>query len=53
MKNLWEEIKCSDYENYMKLNTVMQMQAMNGMIKTQFEINEAKSILIFGVAGEN
>ncbi len=29
MKNPWEEIPLSDYENHMKLDSVMQLQAMN------------------------
>lgn len=33
MKNPWETIKLSDYENHMKLDSVMQLQAMNNMMK--------------------
>ena len=33
MKNPWEEISLSDYENNMKLGSVMQLQAMNEMMK--------------------
>ena len=29
MYNPWEEIPLNDYENHMKLNSVMQLQAMN------------------------
>jgi hypothetical protein len=29
MTNPWEEIPLSDYENHMKLDSVMQLQAMN------------------------
>ncbi len=29
MKNPWEEISLSDYENQMKLDSVIQLQAMN------------------------
>lgn len=29
MKNPWEEILLTDYENHMKLESVMQLQAMN------------------------
>ena len=36
MKNPWEEIPLSDYENHMQLNSVMQLQAMNEMMKGQF-----------------
>ena len=37
-KNPWEEISLSDYENHMKLDSVMQLQAMNEMMKDQFDI---------------
>lgn len=29
MKNPWEEIPLTDYENHMKLDSVMQLQTMN------------------------
>jgi len=53
MENPWVKIKLSDYESHMKLDNVMQLQALNGMMKTQFKIKDAKSILILGVAGGN
>lgn len=33
MKNPWEEISLTDYENHMKLDSVMQLQAMNASKK--------------------
>ena len=36
MKNPWEEISLTDYENHMKLDSVMQLQSMNEMMKGQF-----------------
>ena len=33
MKNPWEEIRLDDYENHMSLESVRQLQAMNGMMK--------------------
>lgn len=33
MKNPWESISLDDYENHMKLDSVMQLQAMNRMMK--------------------
>lgn len=36
MKNPWEEIPLSDYEDHMKLNSVMQLQALNKMMECQF-----------------
>lgn len=37
MKNPWEEIPLDAYENHMKLDSVMQLQAMNEMMKGQFD----------------
>lgn len=36
MKNPWEEIPLSDYENHMKLSSVMQLQALDEIMKGQF-----------------
>ena len=33
MANPWEEISLSGYENHMKLDSVMQLQNMNQMMK--------------------
>lgn len=53
MKNPWEEIPLEDYESHMKLDTVMQLQAMNEMMKEQFAAYSISSVMIFGVAGGN
>lgn len=53
MKNPWEEIKLSDYENHMKLNTVKQLQALNTMMKEQFNQKNIKTVMILGIAGGN
>lgn len=53
MKNPWEEIPLTDYENHMKLDSVMQLQAMNEMMKGQFETYPISSVAIFGIAGGN
>ena len=53
MKNPWEEILLSDYENHMKLDSVMQLQAMNEMMKGQFHAYPVSSIMILGIAGGN
>lgn len=53
MKNPWEEIKLTDYENHMKLESVMQLQTMNAMMKKQFYQYPAKTIMILGIAGGN
>lgn len=53
MKNPWEEIPLTDYENHMKLDSVMQLQAMNEMMKGQFEAYPISSVMILGIAGGN
>ena len=53
MKNPWEEIPLADYENHMKLDTVMQLQTLNEMMKGQFDTYSISSVVIFGVAGGN
>lgn len=53
MKNPWEEINLTDYENHMKLNTIMQLQAMNAIMKQQFYQYPVKTIMILGIAGGN
>lgn len=53
MKNPWEEISLSDYENHMKLDSIMQLQAMNEMMKGQFNNYLVSSIMILGIAGGN
>ncbi len=53
MKNPWEEISLSDYENHMKLDSVMQLQAMNEMMRGQFNTYPISSVAIFGIAGGN
>ena len=53
MKNTWKEISLTDYENHMKLDSVMQLQVMNEMMKGQFYTYPVSSIMIFGTAGGN
>jgi hypothetical protein len=53
MTNPWEEIPLSDYENHMKLDSVMQLQAMNEMMKGQFDTYPVSSVMILGIAGGN
>mgnify|MGYP003291525000 CR=1 FL=1 len=53
MKNPWEEVSLSDYENHMSLDSVMQLQTLNSMMKQQFESCPCKSIMILGIAGGN
>lgn len=53
MANPWEEISLSDYENHMKLDSVMQLQTMNQMMKGQFNTYPVSSVMILGIAGGN
>ena len=53
MKNPWEEIPLSDYENHMSHNTIMQLQAMNEMMKMQVAAYSVSSLMVLGVAGGN
>jgi len=53
MNNPWEEIELDDYENHMQLSSVYQLQAMNEMMKEQFEFYPVSSLMIFGIAGGN
>ena len=53
MKNPWEEIQLTDYESHMKLDSVMQLQTLNEMMKDQFNSYPVSSIMILGIAGGN
>lgn len=53
MKNPWKDISLSDYENHMKLDSVMQLQAMNEMMKGQLCTYPVSCVMILGVAGGN
>lgn len=53
MPNPWEEIKLDDYEKHMSLDSVKQLQAMNSIMKDQFESYPVTSAMVLGVAGGN
>lgn len=53
MGNPWKEISLSDYENHMSLDSVMQLQAMNGIMKEQFSDYPVRKAMVFGIAGGN
>lgn len=53
MNNPWNKINLSDYENHMKLQSVMQLQALNQMMKEQFHDYPIHTVMILGVAGGN
>lgn len=53
MSNPWEKINLSDYENHMKLQSVMQLQALNEMMKEQFSAYQVRTVMVLGAAGGN
>ena len=53
MKNPWEEISLDDYENHMSLDSVHQLQAMNSIMKKQFDSYPVNTAMVLGVAGGN
>lgn len=53
MPNPWETIPLSDYENHMKLSSVMQLQTLNEMMKTQLSSYSVSDVTILGIAGGN
>lgn len=53
MSNPWKEIPLNDYESHMKLDSVMQLQTMNRMMKSQFDDYPVSSVMILGIAGGN
>lgn len=53
MRNPWEDIKLSDYENHMSLDSVKQLQSMNHTMKSQFDDYDVHSVMVLGIAGGN
>ncbi len=53
MKNLWQNIDLTDYENHMRLDSVRQLQALNHIMQIQFNRYKVNSVMILGVAGGN
>ena len=53
MKNPWEMVKLSDYENHMALDSVRQLQVLNQMMKGQLNQYDVQSAMILGIAGGN
>lgn len=53
MKNPWEEIPLSDYENHMKLDSVRQLQTMDETMQAQFDAYPVSCIIILGIVGGN
>lgn len=53
MKNPWNNIDLNDYENHMKLQSVLQLQTMNKMMKSQLYTYKVSTVMILGIAGGN
>ena len=53
VRNPWQEISLDDYENHMKLDSVMQLQTLDSMMKEQLNDYPVSSVMILGVAGGN
>ncbi|MCR5316922.1 MAG: YjjG family noncanonical pyrimidine nucleotidase [Treponema sp.] len=51
--NPWKDISLSDYENHMSLDSVMQLQMMNEMMKNQFIDFPVDTAMVLGIAGGN
>ena len=50
-KNPWEDIPLSDYEAHMSLDSVMQLQGMNQMMRGQLDSYPVQTVMILGIAG--
>jgi SAM-dependent methyltransferase len=53
VSNPWNDIALSDYENHMSLDSVQQLQAMNSIMRDQFEAYPVDTAMVLGVAGGN
>lgn len=53
MRNPWNDINLSDYENHMSLESVNQLQTMNSLMKKQFSDYPVKTCMVLGIAGGN
>ena len=53
MNNPWEEISLDNYEKHMSLNSVKQLQALDRIMKDQWEAYPVKTVMLLGIAGGN
>ena len=53
MSNPWEDISLDSYEKHMSLDSVMQLQTLNLLMKRQLDSYPVTSAMILGVAGGN
>ena len=53
MSHPWKEIPLDDYEQHMALDSVGQLQALNRIMKNQFEARPVRTAMVLGAAGGN
>lgn len=53
MNHPWQDIPLDDYENHMALDSVGQLQALNRIMKDQFEARPVRTAMVLGAAGGN
>lgn len=53
LENPWNKISLSDYESHMSLDSVMQLQTLDSIMKEQFGLYDVSSVMILGAAGGN
>ena len=53
MNHPWEGIRLDDYEQHMALSSVGQLQALNRLMKDQFNARPVRTAMVLGVAGGN
>lgn len=53
MTNPWQKVSLSDYESHMQLPDIGQLQALNTIMRHQFNDFPVKTLCILGVAGGN
>ena len=53
MNHPWKEIPLDDYEQHMALDSVGQLQALNRIMKDQFEVRPVRTAMVLGAAGGN
>ena len=53
MSNPWEYINLNDYEAHMSLDSVKQLQALDSIMKEQFDAYPVSTAIVLGVAGGN
>lgn len=53
MNHPWEEINLEHYEKHMSLDSVGQLQALNALMKEQFDSWPAHTAMVLGIAGGN